>query len=232
LQALFGPGLEIRSAAAAQFDLLQAHAPDLGRREDRFAAILQAAFELAERRSAVGNPVAENQGLILALATILGHHEIATLAGIRRPADWRRIRDVLSPVKLRDRPDWARHFMVSAALTQVSAAVVSDAAGLLKEELDAVQGSGFSFGDLLADRAGRRFGELAVSSPQSARALQKALARRWGPDQLMPSAEGLPEGLSDSELEQRYGGVGGAGYQAILQDIDTRIGRLPLPEAN
>jgi hypothetical protein len=229
LQALFGPGLEVRSAAAAQFDLLQAHAPDLRRQEDRFAAILQAAFELAERRSEAGNPVAENQGLILALATILGHHEIATLAGIERPEDWRRIRDVLAPVTLRDRPDWVRHFMVSAALTQLSAAVVSDAAGLLKEELDAARGSGFSFGDLLADRAGRRFGELAVRSPRSAIALQKALAHRWGPEQLMPPAEGLPEGLSDSELERRYGGVGGAGYESIVQDIDARIGRLPVP---
>jgi hypothetical protein len=227
LRFALGPGRAVRAAATAQFDLLRARAPDLAQSEDRFCEIVQGAFELAERRSIGGDPVAENQGAILALATILGHPEVATLAGLERPPDWRRIRDAFWPVRLRGRGDWSRHFMVSAGLTQVSAAAVSDAAGLLKEELDAVRGSGFSFGDLLADRAGTRFGEVAVRNPATARAVQTVLARGWRVDHLMPPADGLPEGLDDAELTQRFGGVGGPGYQALVAEIEARIGRLP-----
>jgi hypothetical protein len=227
LRLAFGPSRAVRAATAAQFDLLRAQAPDLAQSGDRFRAILQSAFELAERRSAFSDPVAENQGVILALATILGHPEIATLAGIERPADWQRSRDMIWPVSLRGRADWTRHFMVSAGLAQLSTAVVSDAAGLLKEELDAVRGSGFSFGDLLADRAGTRFGEIAVRSPASAVGLQAAMVRDWRTEHLMPSAEGLREGIDEATLQREYGGVGGARYRTVVADIEARVGRLP-----
>ena len=59
----------------------------------------------------------------------------------------------------RRRADWTRHFTLSGGLTVMSAVGPSDAAGLLKEELDADGGSGFSFGDLMADRAGTTFAE-------------------------------------------------------------------------
>ena len=67
--------------------------------------------------------------------------------------------------QLRGRPDSARHFWVSAAVTALVGDVVSDAAGLLKEELDAGEGgSGFSFGDLMADRAGTEFARAATAT--------------------------------------------------------------------
>jgi hypothetical protein len=227
LQLALGPGRAVRAAALAQFDLLRAEGARLARSNDRFAAVTRAAFELAQRRSAFENPVAENQGAILALATILGHHEVATLAGIERPADWRAMRATLWPVELRGRPDWTRHFLVSAALTQIATTAVSDAAGLLKEELDAARRSGFSFGDLLADRAGTRFGELAVRDDATARALQAALVRRYRVADLMPRGDDLPEGLSDAELNRRYGGVGGPGYRSLVAEIEARVARLP-----
>lgn len=227
LQLALGPGPEVRAAAAAQFDLLRSEGMRLARSNDRFAAVMRAAFELAQRRSAYASPVAENQGAILALATILGHHDVATLAGIDRPLDWRALRATVWPVRLRGREDWTRHFLVSAALTQISTAAVSDAAGLLKEELDAARRSGFSFGDLLADRAGTRFGEVAAHDDATARALQTALVRRYRVADLMPRGDDLPEGLSDEELERRYGGVGGAGYRALVAEIEARVARLP-----
>jgi hypothetical protein len=227
LQLALGPGPEVRAAVGAQFDLLRSEGMRLARSNDRFAAVLRAAFELAQRRSAYASPVAENQGAILALATILGHHDVATLAGIERPPDWRELRATVWPVRLRGRDDWTRHFLVSAALTQISTAAVSDAAGLLKEELDASRRSGFSFGDLLADRAGTRFGEVAVRDDATARALQTALVRRYRVSDLMPRGDDLPEGLSDAELGRRYGGVGGAGYRALVAEIEARVAGLP-----
>lgn len=227
LQRALGPGLAIRAAARAQFELLRLEGAGLAASEDRFGAALQAAFGLAKRRSIDGDAVAENQGAILALATILGHYEVATLAGLERPADWREIRAVLWPVRLRGRADWTQHFLVSAAITGISTAVVSDAAGLLKEELDAADRSGFSFADLLADRAGTRFGELAGRDQASARALQRALAQGYQVDDFMPPAADLPEGVSDADLQARYGGVGGPGYQVLIADIEARVQGLP-----
>lgn len=226
LQALLGPGWETRAAARAQFDLLREEGARLAANDDRFGAVLQATFGLAAQRSLHGGAVAENQGAILALATVLGHPDVATMAGIERPEDWRDIRGVLWPVRLRQRADWTQHFLVSAAITQASTAVVSDAAGLLKEELDAAGGSGFSFGDLLADRAGTVFGEAASRDEDSARGLQRLVLDDYRVERLMPPGADLPEGISDAELQRRYGGVGGPLYREVLADIESRITRV------
>lgn len=228
LQQMLGPGSEIEAAVAAQFDALRATEALPAAADARFGALLASAFRLAAARAESGSAVAENQGAILALATVLGHHDVATMAGIERPADWRALRRALQPVGLHGREDWVRHFLVSAAITQFSAAAVSDAAGLLKEELDAERRSGFSFGDLLADRAGTRFGELAARSERAARGLQRAFAAGVALADLMPPGTDLPEGMSDAELEARFGGVGGPGYLAIMAEIEARLAALPV----
>ena len=51
---------------------------------------------------------------------------------------------------------------------------LSDVIGLYKEIEDSRGGSGFSFNDIAADRAGTRFGEKAVASEDSARGIATA----------------------------------------------------------
>src|SRR6266545_1345195 len=116
-------------------------------------------------------------------------------------------------------------FWVSAGLALLSAETVSDAAGLLKEELDAGGGSGFSFGDLLADRAGTRFALAATRDVAAARAMQNRLSGRWPLDDLFPPAADLPEGIQDAELTSKYGAVGGGPYQALVAEIERRLDR-------
>ena len=125
---------------------------------------------------------------------------------------------------------------MSAALTVLSAADPSDAAGLLQEELDADGSSGFSFGDLLADRAGTRFADAATQDDESAQRIQERLARGFVVDDFFPPAADLPEGLSDAELQKRYGGVQGAGYRKLAEELERRLARCtgyrgPAPEA-
>jgi hypothetical protein len=229
LQDALGPGDEIRAAAQAQFDMLRTDAARIiAASPDRFGAVLQASFGLAAERAVHGSSAAENQGAILALATLLGHPDVATMAGIERPEDWREIREALWPVRLRGRTDWTQHFLISAAITQAATAVVSDAAGLLKEELDAAGSSGFSFADLLADRAGTVFGEAAARDEETARAVQR-LVGGYRVEHVMPEAADLPERISDGELTSRYGGVGGARYQEVVADIEARVAALPWP---
>ena len=113
---------------------------------------------------------------------------------------------------------------MSAAIALLSDDVVSDAAGLLKEELDAdVGGSGFSFADLLADRAGTMFAIRATHDEASARAMQERIGSCFRVDDFFPLAADLPEGIPDVELQTYYGGVGGEIYSRFIEDIERRL---------
>jgi hypothetical protein len=114
---------------------------------------------------------------------------------------------------------------VSGALTVLSAAAPSDAAGLLKEELDADAGSGFSFADLLADRAGTSFADVATRDDASALRVQQRLASGFRVDDFFPAAADLPEGIADAELQSSYGGVGGPLYRQKTDEIERRLAR-------
>jgi len=98
--------------------------------------------------------------------------------------------------------------------------------GLWKELADARRGgSGFSFNDLAADRAGTRFGELAVAD---AKRLQQRVAAGMSDADLLPPVSDLPEHLPEAEFVARYGGVGGSGYQRMLATIESRLDAMPM----
>ena len=61
---------------------------------------------------------------------------------------------------------------------------------------------------IAADRAGRRFGQLAVRAPQR---LQQAVAGGLADSDLLPDVSDLPEYLRAEQFVQRYGSVGSAG---------------------
>ena len=194
--------------------------------DDRFAAMMQSAFALARARSKTGDPALENRAAILALAILLGHRRIEHLVGSVTDEELlRQSRRHVRFVKLRGRADWSRHFLVSAALALVSNESLSDEAGLFKEELDAGEGgSGFSFSDLVADRAGTLFALAATGDEKAARRLQDLLADGFDLGAIFPEAADLPEGISDARLESEYGGVGGEKYQKMIAEIERRLG--------
>ena len=193
--------------------------------DDRFAAFLQAAFQLAQKRSKAEDPVLENRAAILSLAILLGHWRVDTLVGSVTDAELRRAaRRHVGRVTLRGRRDWRRHFFVSAALALLSNESLSDEAGLFKEELDAGEGgSGFSFSDLLADRAGTLFALAATRDEQSARRMQARLAAGFEIGEIFPPAADLPEGIPDPQLQAEYGGVGGEKYKEVIREIERRL---------
>ena len=136
---------------------------------------------------------------------------------------WPRARAVT--LTLAGREDSAQHFIVSAALAAWAGEPAADAIGLYKELDDARFGSGFSFADLEADRAGTRFGELLIRRPERIDAL---LAGKLNDADLLPSLAGLPEYLSQREFQRRFGGPGSPAYQKTAEEIDRRIAALPL----
>lgn len=195
--------------------------------DERFCGLTRAAFQLAQNRSRERSPVSENRAAVYALGILLGHEKVEQLVGtVTDSALRRQMRQKRGRVTVRGRSDWVRHYWVSAALSALSSELASDAAGLLKEEVDAGEGgSGFSFGDLLADRAGTALGRAAVHDEVTARRIQEVLSRQWDLDVVFPPAADLPEGIPDPELQANYGGVQGQAFQEWSKEIDRRVAR-------
>jgi len=225
---LFGPASaseDVLASTRAQVEHLLAvvsQSPDM---QPDFGVCFETVFALARERSVSGDPVIENRAGIFTLGMLLGHPRIEEFLGpVLADLDNGAARQVLRRVVLRGRSDWTKHFCVSAAITLLSDELVSDAAGVLKEELDAdIKGSGFSFADLLADRAGTTFAIQATCDEAAARTMQDRLACGFRVEEFFPPAADLPEGIPDAELQSRYGGVGGEGYNHIIKEIERRI---------
>jgi uncharacterized protein YfiM (DUF2279 family) len=183
--------------------------------------LLQPLFALARERSDAGNdPEAENRALLLALGAALAGGGIDTLVG-KSAAD-----DIapLQPLRLvlRGRDDLAKHFSISAAISATAGSGLADSIGVFKEMDDSRGGSGFSFADLLADRAGVAFAELAQS--ERAGALQVYMSSQPVEDGYMPVFTNLPEGLMELEFKIRYRDLDSASYALVNGEIERRIG--------
>jgi hypothetical protein len=229
-ESLFGPALaseELLASTRTQVNglLLLAVVRQLFEPQPSFDLCLKTAFALARDRSTERKAVTENQAAILALGILLGHPRIEEFLGsVVTDGDDDPARQVLYRVAVRERSDWVKHFCVSAAIAVLSDEAISDATGLLKEDLDAdAGGSGFSFADLLADRAGTTFAVSATRDDAAARAMQDRLAHGFRIEEIFPLADDLPEGISDAELQSSYGGVGGEGYHRLIDEIERRI---------
>ena len=159
--------------------------------------------------------------LLLVAALQLSGHNPARL--IPEAARWPRPHPLA--LTLGGRVDLAQHFVVSAAIAAWAGNPLSRAIGLDKEIGDARGGSGFSFVDLTADRAGTRFGELAIREPAR---IADAVAAGLTDASLLPAVADLPEGLQDDEFRQRFGGIDSPAYRRISDEIDRRVAALAL----
>ena len=190
-------------------------------RDVPLSRILSALFTLARERSGSGDAAQENRAAIVTLAFYVNGRGLGAI--IPAAKTWR----IPAPRKvlLSGRDDFPKHFLISGAIAAAAGSPLSDAIGLYKEVADSRGGSGFSFNDIAADRAGTRFGELAVRSP---RALQDAMARVADERTYMPDVADLPEFMSEAEFKQRYGGIGAPRYNEMMAEIERRIAALAI----
>jgi len=193
--------------------------------ESRFMAVLQTAFAPAAGDSVHTSAIERNRASILALGIAIGEKRLARFVGLDQNSDLvKAVSGRLSGTTLRGREDWPRHFCLSAALAVLEHPLVSDAGGLMKEQLDALTGgSGFSFGDLAADRAGVRFAGAATGSEESARAMRARLLIGADVDAIFPRIADLPENLTVEQFRRDYGGVGTQRYRQVMDEIETRL---------
>jgi len=130
---------------------------------------------------------------------------------------------VLGSPSMRGRRDLAKHFFVSAHCTVALGGQAAQALGLAKEMSDAHGGTGFSFADLAANRAGIVFAEKLLAGQLSLR----ELARAFSVEDYLPPVADLAEGLGAEQLQARYGQAGGQSLPAELKRIERRILALP-----
>ena len=166
--------------------------------------------------------VAENRAIIL-VATF---HVLGISLEKLLPDAARWPHPVAQNITLDGRDDFAKHFMVSAAIAAYADTTLADAIGLYKEIDDSRYGSGFSFNDIAADRAGTKFGEKAVANEDLAQELQRQLALGLEDRDLMPEWKDLPEFLSEAEFKRRFIEIDSPAYRTMMQKIEQRVANL------
>lgn len=209
--------LHVRNLAALTAD------PELPRTVP-LPELLGPMFDFARQQP--GDAVEENRAVMQAFLMYVTGIDLPMVLGDVPGGVPRMVRRRLT---LGGRQDYARHFLISAGLAVSAGTDMAETAGLLKELDDSSEGgSGFSFRDLAADRSGVRFAELAVAGPEQAEGLQRMLAEAFEEGIFMPDFNDLPERLSEHDFQQSYGEVGSPPYNALIQEIESRISSAPL----
>jgi hypothetical protein len=205
-----------------QFPLLKSGPVSLDR-------LLQPVFALARQRSDQGNDaVAENRALLMAMGVAINGSSIKHLIGETKAATV--VTHGRPYLELRGRNDLVMHFIISAAITATGGGGLADSIGVFKEVDDSRGGSGFSFPDLLADRAGVSFAELALGN--MAEELQAYMSTQVSEAGYMPGITQLPEGLMELEFKSRYEDLDSATYALVDDEIERRISRCTIHQAN
>lgn len=200
-------------------DIYRAHLNQV--RGGDFAVLLGEAFALAKRRSGDHDPILENRASLTVLAeSILGGKLVSRRGAVNLKQR--------GGIRLAGRADFSQHFALSAFIAATGGEGLSDMAGLYKELKDAQGGSGFSFTDLAADRAGSHLGEASTRSSASARKIQNRLAGTRDSGLFFPTVNDLPEFMSPAEFQRRFGGVGKPAYARMMEEIEKRVAGLAL----
>jgi hypothetical protein len=192
---------------------------------------LAEAYNLASKRTQFGgDAVEENRSALFALAIYLGSTRFESFVGEVITEDLAHCDGYSGNTRVAQRSDLRLHFIYSAALKVLGDSGISFAIGEFKEMMDSGQGgSGFSFVDLAADRAGIRFAEIALDRDNGGALHLQAIAKTLTDEStFFPEINGLPEDIPQVKFDTEYGGIEGAVYTEYVKDIDTRINQIPL----
>lgn len=216
---------DVAEDARATAEYLLANADSIPNGDDGFAKLIELAFKYAEENSHGTDAVHPNKAAILAIGVILGEERVAKVA--KRPINVSRVPEfdaIRRRITLVGRNDLARHFWVSAALVILSDENRSMTVGIAKEMMDTTEGgSGFSFDDLAADRAGTLLAVAATKNNANAHNFQTRVRDGVVIADFFPGIEGLPSGLSRDVFQSEYGGLGGKETLRLAKEIEQRL---------
>lgn len=182
-------------------------------------------FTQAQERTKNSDAIKENTAIIWALAVKFGHYRFASLMGINS----HKTQQSQHVPLLRGRTDLTKHFIYSAALQQLGEVDIGLSIGEAKELLDSASGgSGFSFPDLAADKAGLKFAKFVTSSTDNAEFSQAFLKDIEDESSFFPFVHDLPEGFKTKDFERVISSIESDVYKHLEHEIDTRVSALPL----
>lgn len=184
--------------------------------------LLQPLFATAYQHSDQDTAIRENRAVIIAVASYIYKDELRNYLPLGL------VYNKEYPVYAYKRVDIPQHFIASALLVAVDAAMLAEKAGEDKEIGDADRGSGFSFIDLTADRAGSRFGKMATSNPAQARRFQQRMATVQHYSEVIPDLLDLPEHMDEATFHQRFDKPDSKEYRTMTAEIDRRIEQLAI----
>ena len=213
-------GIEVNTQRFAEY---YTHLQSIELPNQSLAFYTQQVFSLASRQA--GDAIEQNRAAIWALAAFFGDKRFAEYAGIKDV----QFRGSRFGTTLAGRNDLALHFLYSAVLDQIGGEQIGFKIGEFKELNDSnVGGSGYSFADLAADKAGIRFSQELTSSAKKARDAQQLLANSQIEGIFFPDINNLPENLSYQQLTSQIGEVDSDGYKAMTALVKQRIEGLAL----
>ncbi|WP_017444157.1 hypothetical protein [Gayadomonas joobiniege] len=184
---------------------------------------LNRVFSFAALRSTPETAAGENHAALWALTIAFGNHKFGHFIGLPRSLV-RSFNNINT--QLAGRQDLSKHFLYSILLQRLLDEKMGLKIGELKEIIDSDEGgSGFSFVDLMADKAGLKFAMFVLDKPIKA---QQKLAAQITEADIFPSISGLQEGFSEAEFKRLFGSSQDPRYQQVEQKIDQRIDKLPL----
>lgn len=184
--------------------------------------VLKPMFSFAlEQSAASGKPVMENTALLQALATYSNNSDLSNFIAKDLAAQTRAI--PYRSIYLNNRADLSRHFLISSGLAVTTNGRLADLIGVAKEVKDSDGGSGFSFADLAADRAGVKLGETATASEQQAAHIQQKMSTVANESSFMPGIDQLPEGISKVEFKNSLEEIDSKAYTLIKDELEKRL---------
>ena len=197
------------------------------RKKTSIHKIFQPLFIFTKQRIEQGNdPVTEHKAALLTLGVFASGVRINRLLKTENNKYLRHLH--YGQLTLSGRSDLMRHFLISAALTVSTNKSLTDMIGLSKEIEDSDGGSGFSFVDLLADRAGVAFAKQATTPDTALSFLDKMIKPGLSPTDFMPTEIGLPESIMQSDFKRIYNNTKSEQYRLMENEISLRISALPL----
>ncbi|QDP00911.1 hypothetical protein [Thalassotalea sp. PS06] len=225
------PGVNLENVQAYYTNLLAF--AQLPKRDNSLLYFLKHQFVEANKNSQLSGrrTVDENRDAMMALSLYFGSNKFALFTGEMQPMT--REQQVLRNTHKRtttllNRNDLQKHFVYSMALQLLSDANAGFALGEFKELLDSNPGgSGFSFVDLYADRAGTRLAQYATENETSAKAIQQTFLQMQTEQQLIPFPKDLPEGIDANQFTADYTNTQSENYQQMLTLIDEQLSSLP-----
>lgn len=218
-------GLE--AVVARVVEAISLAAVEAGNGDERANTVIRAAARVAseapDEYAAKGFLIGIGVGLDKS-STMRSHPRTSVLAVGAETSEDRKLRlRRLGGPTARGRRDTLLHFAVMAALTAATTPEEAELWGLSKEAVDSQGGTGYSFADLAANRAGSRFAQRVLQGTLPL----EGLAKHFRVNDFVPPLEGLAEGLPLEEVIEKYGGKNDPRFEAVLDEIDQRIDRLP-----